>query len=131
MSVIHPGPEAVGRHMRVHGLWSFLAHGSVPEVGSYVLPLPSSLYHDSVFFWDISSPLQEIVPILDPEADMGFRHSKSEHRISLAMVIGSGIGIRCEPCQQVLCGSDSIFQERAVEEEGKLEQQQPCCYCEA
>lgn len=129
--MIHPGPEAVGRHMHVHGLWSFLAHDSVPEVGSYVLPLPSSLYHDSVFFWDTSFPLQEIVPILYPEADMGFRHSKSEHRISLAMVIGPEMGIRYEPCQQVLYGSDSVSRERAVEEEGKLEQQQPCCYREA
>lgn len=78
--------------MRVHGLWSFLSCDSVPEVGSYVLPLPSSWSHDSTFFWDSSSLLQEAVPILAPEADMGLRHNQSEHHISLAMVMGSGMG---------------------------------------
>lgn len=101
MSAIHPGSEAmgggleaVGRHMRIHGLWSFwLVILSQKSVAMFC-PCPLS-YTMIVFFWDSSSLLQEIVPILVPEADMELRH---KHHMSLATVIGSGMSIQHVPC---------------------------------
>lgn len=92
------GLVAVGGYMCIHGFGLFclviLSQKLVAMFCPCLLP-----YTMIVFFWDSSSLLQEIVPILVPEDDMGLRHKQSEHHMSLDTVIGSGMSIQHAPCR--------------------------------